>query len=66
MKLREGYELRFPPVTHVHTTPSEVVRLDDLTLPEALEVIVRACDELEVARHDIARLRKAGARTLPG
>jgi hypothetical protein len=60
MALREGIELRFAPVTHVHVGYGEgdVVRLDMLTIEEAREVIVRICDELDVCRHDLHDMRK--------
>jgi hypothetical protein len=58
MALREGIELRFPPVTHVYTSASPYpVRLDAVTIEEAREVIVRICDELAVYRDDLREFR---------
>jgi hypothetical protein len=58
MALREGIELRFPPVTHVYTSASpHPVRLDTVTIEEAREVIVRICDELAVYREDMREFR---------
>lgn len=55
------HELGLPPVTHVYVG-RDLVRVDELTIEEAREVIIRICDEIEVARRDIYRLRKADAK----
>jgi hypothetical protein len=53
-----------PPATHVHLEDGHVYRIDELTLEQARQVIVRLCDDLEVERQK--RDTSDGFRLRPG